>query len=142
MFIHYKALSLCAAVAMTAVTILAATPAVAKSQPVVVTAQRPADLPTQLVSYRDLNLAAAADQVTLERRVGFAVKRVCRAGDYDAGKSLTSLSAYLGCSDFAWNGARPQLAAAIQRAQALALNGGGAAAVGSLAITVSAPAGV
>jgi UrcA family protein len=141
MFKHYKALSLCAAVAMTAVSVFAATPVVAKSQPVVVTAQRAADLPTQLVSYRDLNLAAAADQAMLVRRVGYAVREVCFERDQRAERTLKALGHYEACSDFAWDGARPQLAAAIGRAQSLALNGNGATAVGSLAISVSAPAG-
>ena len=59
---HYKALSLFAAVAMTTLSLLAVAPAQAKSQPMVVTAQRTADLPTQRVSFADLNLASAADQ--------------------------------------------------------------------------------
>ena len=138
---HYKALSLFAAVAMTALSLLAVAPAQAKSQPMVVTAQRTADLPTQRVSFADLNLASAQDQRILNRRVGSAVKIVCLERDQRAEKSLASFGEYGVCSDFAWDGARPQLAAAIDRARAMALNGNGAVAVGSLAITISAPAG-
>jgi len=141
MLIHYKTLSLIAAITMTGMTLLAAAPALARPEPMVVTAQRTVDLPTQRVSYRDLNLAAAQDQRTLERRVGRAVKQVCRIEDYHASKSLRSYAIYLQCSDFAWGGARPQVAAAIDRAHALALNGSDAVAVGSLAITVSARPG-
>lgn len=135
---HYKALSLCAAVALTAVSVLAVTPVHAQ-EPFVVTAQR--DLPTQWVSYRDLNLAGAAGQATLMRRVGNAVSEVCFERDERAERTLKSRGHYETCRDFAWDGARPQLAAAIGRAQAMALNGTGATAVGSLAISVSAPAG-
>lgn len=139
MLVHYKALSLCAAVAMTAVSLLAVTPV--HAQTTVVTAQRSSDLPTKRVSYRDLNLAAAADQKLLETRVGFAVKQVCQERTQQAEKSLASFTRYSACRDFAWSGARPQLAAAVDQARALALNGNGAVAVGSLAITISAPSG-
>ena len=138
---HYKALSLCAAVAMTTLSLLAVAPAHAKSDQMVVTAQRTADLPTQRVSFADLNLASAEDRGILDRRVGSAVKIVCFERDQRAEKTLSSFGEYVACSDFAWDGARPQLAAAIDRAQAMARNGNGAVAVGSLAITISAPAG-
>jgi len=141
MLVHYKALSVCAAVAMTALSLLAVTPAVAKSTPMVVTAHRATDLPTQRVSYRDLDLASAEHQAALENRVGYAVKKVCLAGDQQSQRTLESYTLYVACSDFAWDGARPQIAAAIDRARALALNGKGAVAVGSLAIAISAPAG-
>lgn len=138
---HYKALSLCAAVAMTSLSLLTVTPAHAKSDPVVITGQRAVDLPTQRVNFADLNLAAAADQALLERRIGYAVKQVCQERGQHAEKTLGSFTRYVQCRDFAWDGARPQLAAAVDRARALALNGSGSVAVGSLAITVSAPAG-
>ena len=141
MSIHYKALSLCAAAALTTLSVVVVTPAQAKSQPVTVTAHRAGDLPTQRVSYADLNLASASDQDILERRVGSAVKIVCLERDQRAEKTLTSFTHFVACRNFAWDGARPQLAAAIDRARGLALNGNGAVAVGSLAITISAPAG-
>jgi UrcA family protein len=140
MLIHYKALSVCAAVAMTGLSLLAATPAIAKSQPVVVTAPRSGDLPTEHVGYQDLNLVLAADQAKLQHRVGSAVKRVCRVSDYYAERSLASFADYMDCSDFAWGGASPQIAAAIDRAVALAQAGNGVL-VSSVAITISAPAG-
>lgn len=138
---HYKALSLCAAVAMTSLSLLTVTPAHAKSDPVVITGQRVSDLPTQRVSFADLNLAAAADQRALERRVGSAVKQVCFAGGHAIDQTVESYASFRGCSDFAWGAARPQIAAAVDRARALAVNGTGAVAVGSVAITISAPAG-
>ena len=143
MLIHYKALSLCAAVALTALSAAVVTPAQARPAQVVVTAQRASELPTRRVSYRDLNLASATDQATLQSRVGFAVKQVCGERAQHAEKTLASFTRYSACRGFAWNGARPQVAAAVDRARAraLALNGNGAVAVGSLAITISAPAG-
>jgi UrcA family protein len=140
MLIHYKALSVCAAVAMTGLSVLVATPAIAKSQPVVVTAPRSDDLPTEHVGYQDLNLVLVADQAKLQNRVGSAVKRVCRISDYYAERSLTSFADYMDCSHFAWGGANPQISAAIDRAVALAQAGNGAA-VGSVAISVTAPTG-
>ena len=138
---HYKALSLCAAVAMTSLSLIAVTPAQAKSDPVVITGQKVSDLPVRRVGFSDLNLAAAADQRALERRVGSAVKQVCFAGGYAIDQTVESHANFRGCSDFAWDAARPQIAAAIDRARALALNENGAVAVGSVAITISAPAG-
>jgi UrcA family protein len=141
MLIHYKALSLCAAVALTTLSAFAISPAQAKSAPVVVTAHRVGELPTRRVSYRDLNLASATDQATLQSRVGSAVKQVCGERIQNAEKTLAAFNRYSACRGFAWSGARPQVAAAIDRARALALNGNGAVAIGSLAITISAPAG-
>ena len=137
---HYNALSLCAAAALTALSVAVVTPAQARPAQVVVTAQR-VELPIRRVSYRDLNLASAAGQATLQSRVGFAVKQVCGEPAQHAEKTLASFTRYSACRGFAWDGARPQVAAAIDRARGLALNGNGAVAVGSLAITISAPAG-
>jgi hypothetical protein len=69
------------------------------------------------------------------------VKQVCGERAQNSEKTLASFNRYSACRDFAWAGARPQVAAAIDRARALALNGNGAVAVGSLAITISAPSG-
>jgi len=138
---RYEALSLCAAVAMTSLSLIAVTPAHARSEPVVITGQRASDLLTQRVSFADLNLAAAADQTTLVHRVGSAVKQVCVASGYTIEANLRARASYLGCSNFAWDGARPQIAAAIARTPAVALNDIGSDTAASLAITVSAPAG-
>ena len=120
MLIHYKALSLCAAVATTAMSLLAVAPAHAQSEPVVITAPWAVDIPMQRVSYRDLNLIYAPARITLIRRVDYAVKQVCRASEQQAVRTLESYMQYLNCSNFAWSGARPQMAAAINRAWARA----------------------
>ena len=141
MLIHYKALSLCAAVATTAVSMLAVAPAHAQSEPFVVTAPRTADLPTMRVSYRDLNLTYAPARVALIRRVDYAVRQVCFERDQRSVRTLTSQMQYFDCSKIAWNGARPQLAAAINRAWATAARTRHGAVAMSGAITVFAPAG-
>jgi len=142
MLIHYKALSLCAAVATTATGLLTISSAQAQSEPFIVTAPRAPDVAVMRVGYRDLNLTYAPARVTLIRRVDYAVKQVCFEHDQRAVRALPAHMEYVDCSTLAWNGARPQLAAAINRAWA---NAGrtsyGAAAMGGLAIVVSAPAG-
>jgi UrcA family protein len=48
----------------------------AVAEPVVVTKSTPS-LPTEVVSYADLNLGSAAGQTRLQRRIGAAAARVC-----------------------------------------------------------------
>ena len=123
MSIHYNALSLCAAVATTALGLLAVAPAHAQSdqsEVFVVTAPWVADIPMQRVSYRDLDLTFAPARVMLIRRVDYAVRQVCQESDQQAVRTLASYTHYVSCSDFAWNRARPQVAAAINRAWARA----------------------
>jgi len=141
MSIHYNALSLCAAAATTALSLLAVAPAHAQSEPFVVTAPRTADLPMMRVGYRDLNLTYAPARVTLIRRVDYAVKQVCFESDQRSVRTLPSYIQYVDCSKFAWNGARPQLAAAINQAWAQAARTRNGAVAMSGAITISAPAG-
>ena len=79
----------------------------------VVTGQRPAlvdeDRLTRSVGFRDLDLASAAGQKTLLRRVSGAVRFVCRpAGDFIEEST---------CHSYAWRGARPQIALALDQAR-------------------------
>jgi len=141
MLVHYKALSLCAAVATTALSLVAVAPAHAQSEPFVVTAPRAADVAVMRVGYRDLNLTYAPARVTLIRRVDYAVKQVCFEHDQMAVRALPATMEYVNCSTVAWNGARPQLAAAINRAWAQAARTRNGAVVMSGAIIVSAPSG-
>jgi UrcA family protein len=98
-----KPLSVFAAVAMTAGGLIAMPSAAsAKEGPVVVVA--PQDLPTRRVSIVDLNLATAAGEKMLNRRVASAVRSVCDEAD---GSSSDFYSTFA-CRDVAWNGARPQ----------------------------------
>jgi UrcA family protein len=79
-------------------------------QPVIVTAKK--DTLQERVPYNDLSLATNEGRRTLYRRVGAAVDKVCPDVDeernaYDA----------LGCKDFAWTGAKPQIVRAIDGAK-------------------------
>jgi UrcA family protein len=125
-----KAFSLCAAIAVTATT-----PAFGRSPPVFVTA--PADLVTRHISYADLNLASVSGERTLERRVGTAVSDLCldaTGGNDGSPKFKLSM---IRCSGEAWNGARPQMARAVQRARDIAATG--SSAIAATALTISLP---
>lgn len=139
MLIHYKALSLCTAAATAAVGLIAIAPAQAQDEPFIVTAPRAADIAVMRVGYRDLNLTYAPARVTLIRRVDHAVKQVCFEHDQRAVRALPAHMEYVDCRTVAWNGARPQLAAAINQSWARAARtGNGAVPYGSMAmITVS-----
>lgn len=79
--------------------------------PVVVTAPHENPL-VAYVPLGDLPLTTRPGQSTLYRRVGAAVDRVCPALDEDGFFYDT-----LGCKDFAWDGARPQISQAINAAK-------------------------
>jgi UrcA family protein len=125
-----KAFSLCAAIAVTATT-----PAFARSAPVFVIA--PTDVVTRHISYADLNLASVSGERTLERRVGTAVSDLCldaTGGNDGSPKFKLSM---IRCSGEAWNGARPQMARAVQRARDIAATG--SSAIAATALTISLP---
>ena len=86
---------------------------------------------TRTVSYADLNLVERAGQKTLDRRVGRAVRYVCEPLDTPGIDPLHSA-----CLDYAWTGARPQMARAIERAQQLAATG--TSSIAPVAIAVRA----
>ena len=93
-----------------AALVTVAAPALA--QPVV-TGQRPIfddeGRLSRTVSFRDLDLATTAGQKTLIRRVAGAVRFVCRpAADFLEESS---------CQGYAWRGARPQIALALDQAR-------------------------
>lgn len=83
-------------------------------RPVVVYGES-AGIHTERVPYGDLNLRAGADRKTLYGRVGRAVRNVC---DFDSSAMSTD---YRFCSAGAWSGARPQINAALAKAE-LAMN--------------------
>lgn len=128
-----KLLSMSAAVALAAGGLVIMAPsASAKDRPVLVVA--PSDLaPTRRVSYADLNLASAAGETTLNHRVRGAVSAVCR----DSVGSTSSSFAKQACRRFAWAGARPQIARAIQRARDIAATG--SSTIAATAITIVTP---
>jgi UrcA family protein len=105
----------------------------ARPQPVEVVGQRVTDDQlTQRVSHRDLNLAAAAGQKALTFRVRSAVGKVCSPLD---GTNLRTQ--HQQCRSYAWQGAKPQMARAIERAQQLAATG--TTSLPEVAIAIRAP---
>jgi UrcA family protein len=127
---HIRAISLCAAIAVTATT-----PAFGRSAPVFVTA--PVDVVTRHISYADLNLASVAGERALQRRVGTAVTDLCldaTGGNDGSPKYKLSM---IHCSGEAWNGARPQMARAVQRARDIASTG--SSSIAAAALTISLP---
>ena len=110
---HGQILAFAAALAVTTGGIVAlAAPASAADQ-VVVRAE--ADVRTAHVRYADLDIANAAGQKLLNRRVGQAVHSVC-----DGTASYATFQSEGFCKTAAWGRARPQIARAIERAQTLA----------------------
>ncbi len=124
-----KSLCMSGAIAITAIELLAISPASAKDPPLVVTAE---PLPTRNVSFADLNLASAADARTLHRRVGEAVNEVCQISPGPSQQRFDDLD----CSASAWAGARPQIDRAVLRAKEIAATG--SSSIAATAITVSA----
>lgn len=105
----------------------AVSPAFAKEPTATVYGEREA-LPTIRVSYSDLNLLSENGRESLNRRVGSAVKTLCpRTGVMP----VADVARMNGCREFAWSGARPQIASVIQSAR---LNNGLAQASASISI--------
>jgi len=104
--------------------------AAAKAQEVTVIKRvSPEDTLTQRVTYADLNLASAAGERTLVRRVGSAVGAVCSPHTYVIDGKI--------CRTFAWNGAQPQIDRAVARATQIATNG--TSSIPPVAIVIAAP---
>lgn len=96
---------------------------------IVISKQLKGEEPIERVSYADLNLASAAGERTLNRRVGGAVRNVCAP--------QAEAIAQLNCRNFAWRGARPQIDRAVTRASQMAANG--VSSIAPVAIVVAAP---
>ncbi len=113
----------------------AASAALAQNRPVTVTGTRSdEDRLSVHVRHSDLNLVSAAGERTLNRRVGSATRKVCMPLDLGGapGKRIVS-----SCKEFAWNGARPQIASAVLRAREIAATG--TSAIPAVAIAISVP---
>ena len=115
-------------------SLLVASPASAAQERQVVVYGEPENVRTERVTYADLDLANRRDQRKLNLRITGAVKRVClfenRSGLQDFG--------YYNCADGAWDGARPQIAQAVQRATEIAMTGQSSIAATAIAIRVPA----
>lgn len=136
--IYAKILSMCAATAITtgAIVLMAPHASAAPRQPLVVTAPSP-DLVVRHVSYADLNLAVSSGEHTLNRRVGNAVTSVCNEAVGPDTLNLASTIANMRCSRSAWDGARPQIARAVQRAREIAMTGSSTIAASAITIAIS-----
>lgn len=106
-------MAICAACAITVVGLAASLPA--NAEPITITGPSNEDRVVERVSYRDLNLALGQDERRLVRRVGIAVSSVC--------STQIAYAQTARCRSFAWSGARPQIARAVERARQMALNG-------------------
>lgn len=115
---------------VTASLLIAGAAFAAQNKPVVVYAEPQEGLRTERVTYADLDLSQRDHQRKLNLRVAGAVKRVClyedRNGVWD----------YYRCADGAWDGARPQIAQAVARAQEIALTGKSSIAATAITIRV------
>lgn len=119
--------------AMSAIFFTCATPALASTSPVTVTAPSEDDRSTRRVGYGDLDLTNARDQKRLDRRVDGAIKNVCGQREYHAVRTITARAPYQACS----NEARTRARAAMNAAIALAHSGlGTGVKIADRAITV------
>jgi UrcA family protein len=101
----------------------------AVAQPPIIVSVEP--VPTERVSYADLNLASANDVQRLTYRVRGAINRVC-APQY----SRETFVDYHDCRSYAWGGAKPQMDRAILRAQQIAR---GISSIAPVAILIAVP---
>jgi UrcA family protein len=117
---------------VTASLLVAASASAAQQKPVVVYGES-ANVRTERVSYADLNLANSKDQKKLNWRVTGAVRRVCQFDD----NLRLQYGGYYDCANDAWDGAKPQVALAVQRAQEIAMTGKSSIAAAVITINVS-----
>ena len=118
--------------ALTAVTIIPGTAALARDETVVVRGIAPKDQIRRTVSYRDLNLATSIGERTLNRRVDSAVASLC----VEAVGAVANETLEMKCQRDSWYGARPQIARAVERAKELAATGKSSIAAVAIAITI------
>ena len=117
-----KIISACAAAAVTIGTfIVVAPPSYGKSGTVVVVADP--DPVVRRISYADLDLASAAGESTLHRRVGGAIRSLCTEAVGPPGMSIETKLADMNCRRSANEQAEPQMANAVQRARDIAMHG-------------------
>lgn len=114
--------------------VLIAPPASARA-PILVVA--PAEIVSRHITYADLNLASAAGERTLNRRVGSAVSELCSEATGGFNGSLTVKIAAIRCNKSAWGQARPQIDRAVGRARDMAATG--TSTIPAAAITIVIP---
>jgi UrcA family protein len=105
---------------------LATAPAHAAEADVVVTG-RASDAPSATIRYADLNLASAEGRTRLDRRIGFAARKLC--GTLHAPQEYNTRMIISECQDSVLASAKPQVEAVIaafESGQQLALGDVGA----------------
>jgi UrcA family protein len=131
--VYAKILSLCVATAITAGGLFIFSPEASARPPIVVTAP---DIAVRHVSYADLNLASLSGEKTLNRRVGSAVDSVCIEAVGSDTSTLAGNIANRRCNRGAWNGARPQIVRAVERARQIAATGSSTIAASAIVISI------
>lgn len=119
--------------ALSAIFFAYATPVLADTSPVTVTAPNE-DTRSSSVPYGDLDLSLVHDQKRLDRRVDGAIKNVCGLREYHAARTVAALAPYQACSAKAWPRARAAMKSAIALAQGQA--GAGGVQIADKSITV------
>jgi len=129
---NFRMLSSIVACAILPSGVALAGPAPSDDPEVVVKAPLKSEFPTRYVTYSDLNLVHEAGLKTLNRRVNSAVREVCR----ESTGGSTDFYLEMGCRSFAWDGARPQINRAVERASQIAANGYSTIAPVSISLSV------
>jgi UrcA family protein len=134
---YVRAISFCTAVAITSGALfIMGSPVFGRTAPITVTAPWE-EVVVRHVSYADLNLASAPGQQMLNRRVNSAVSDLCNEATGGPDGSVSFKFSMMKCSSEAWNGARPQIDRAVQRARDIAYTG--TSALAAAAIIISLP---
>jgi UrcA family protein len=134
--VYAKILSLCVATAITAGGgLFLFSPEASARQPIVVTGP-PQDVAVRRVSYADLDLASLSGEKTLNRRVGRAVNSVCLEAVGQQAHDLYVMVDNMRCTRGAWDGARPQIARAVERARQIAATGSSTIAASAIVISI------
>jgi UrcA family protein len=131
-----KMLTMCASVVITAGSFcITAPPARAAQRPVYIDSNREL-LVYRRISYRDLNLSHVEGQWTLNRRIHWAVRGMCAEAAGGIEGDIMKLARQRACGSLALDQARPQVAAAVQRARDIAMNGSSTIAAAAIVIAI------
>ena len=114
-----------------AVALLAGSASPASARDVKVVAPRHGEIQIERVGYSDLDLTTNRGFRKLNARVDGAVSRVCFGFDYIDSDTKAN------CRGYAWNGAKPQIERARQRANELASTG--FSSIAPVAIVIALP---
>ena len=132
---YAKIIRACAAAAVTiGAFAVVAPPAYGKTRPVVVVAEP--DRVVRRISYADLDLASAAGESTLHRRVGGAISSLCTEAVGRPERSIETKLADMNCRRSAHEQAEPQIANAVQRARDIAMHGTSTIAATAISIVL------